>query len=303
MGDEQNKNEITQVMNGWGQNKVAHLVKHFLIIVFRGISLCFTDHVYYKLLSSKLFFRLAMRVCAWEEGCFDAVSKRTFSEATYTEHKWIPIGGLRDMYTFHDEKCRDVIQYNRRGPLWQLARMGRGYPLHSSTDCPVSFSLEPVQDGYRFIADETKERWINLVSREKLPESYALDFDLIPHSLFVEQCQIAFAMQSLETRHRFVIEFNKRAYYQKVYRWKFLHELKSHEISFEIHKPLHVHFEIVSNVFVLLLNGHVVFCVRDKSYLPSKAYNALVFWNGWLDKDGGCRPMDFEIKNFMVSVL
>ena len=216
--------------------------------------------------------------------------------------KWRFLCGFDDIFTFHDENCSDVVSYNKHLDNWKLAKYGYAYPLHKESDADFSYLIKSAGGSMRFYADDNKERWINIVAKGLLPKNYAMDFVLVPHTIFVEQCQIAFGMQSLAERHRFVIEFNKRAYYQRISDWEFLPELASVDITFKQDQPLHVRFEMIENNFTLLLNSHVVLCVMDLVYKPTKAYAALIFWNGWPDR-GGCKPMDFEIKDFKIETL
>ena len=216
--------------------------------------------------------------------------------------KWRFLCGFDDLFTFHDENCEDVVSYNNHLDNWKLAKCGYSYPLHKESDESFSYLITGSGGSMRFYADDDKERWINIVSKDLLPENYAMDFVLVPHTIFVEQCQIAFGMKSLAERHRFVIEFNKRAYYQRISDWDFLPELASVDIAFEQDQPLHIRFEMIENNYTLLLNSHVVLCVSDLEYKPIKSHAALIFWNGWPDR-GGCKPMDFEIKDFKIETL
>ena len=215
--------------------------------------------------------------------------------------RWRVIGGFSKMFSFHDEKCVDVLSYNNMRDAWKLAKYGLKYPLHKESDSHFNYLIEELNGESHFYADNLTERWINLISKAPLPKDYALDFVLTPHSIFVEQCQIAFAMKSLSERHRFVVEFNKKAYYQIISDWDFLPVLESKDINFDVDMPLHVRFEKVGNTFTLLLNTNVVLCVQDVLYKSEEAFAALIFWNGWPDK-GGCDVMDFKISDFKVEV-
>lgn len=249
----------------------------------------FTNFFITRYLGWLAYFRRRRSLKSYETGVRKRISR------------WRAVGDLWEMFSAHDEECADVLSYNHKKDSWTLAKYGLKYPLHTVSDPHFKYLVDELNGESHFYADDRKERWINLISKLPLPKDYALDFVLTPHTIFVEQCQIAFAMTSLSERHRIVVEFNKRAYYQIVSDWEFLPELESKKASFEVDKPLHVRFEKIADTFTLVLNSNVVLCVRDLKYKSKEAHAALIFWNGWPDK-GGCDIMDFKISNFRVEV-
>ncbi len=206
-----------------------------------------------------------------------------------------------DFYETHDETCDDVIQLNQEGPRWRNSHFGLRYSVHELGERSLRYSISDVDKGKRFEADANSEHWIYLVSTGDLPQTYALDFDYIPHTTFNEQLQVDFACESLAFRHRFILEFCEKVFYQTVQYGFFLGKGPWASAQVELHKPLHVRVEVVGNVFSFVLNGVCLLCVKDWFYRPRRDRSILLFWNG-KTRERSYQKIDFEIRNFKVQV-
>jgi len=202
-------------------------------------------------------------------------------------------------YSMLDENCDDVSQVKNIGTRWQSAWMLNSFGVHLDDEKKLSYSFVPVEGGLRFMADNLSERWIYLLSHEELPDIYAVDFVYIPHTSFVEQLQLNFAAESLAKRHRFILEFGEKVFYHIVENGRFLNRLFEKKCTVSLHVPLHVRLEVVGNVFTLLFDNKVMFCIKDCTYKPQTSRNALLFWN---DNKAPFQTIDFELRNLKILI-
>ena len=137
-----------------------------------------------------------------------------------------------------------------------------------------------------------------LVSKGRLPPVYAMEFDYTPHTAFREQLQFDFLMRSLHQRFRFMLRHNERFVFSVIDGGFFAPDSRSVPFSFKLGETARVRFEIVHDVFTLIVDGSVVMSVGLPGVEGSGEEScALIFYDQEPDV-----LIDLEIANFSYEV-
>jgi hypothetical protein len=207
--------------------------------------------------------------------------QESFSVSVPVDCHWKAcLGTLSDFYSFHDEKCPDVIGVDGSRREWRISHYFNNYPVHFHDDKGLSYDLKVDDGGMEFSAGDDAEHWLYLVSKEKLPTEYAIEFEYKPKTVFNEQLQFCFAADSLAERHRFVLNFNEKVYYQIVTHGFWSQHYIEVPCSLMINEWSCIRLEVVGNVFSFFVKGKLVLSVKDSMLNPKPARNFLIFWNG-----------------------
>ncbi len=200
-------------------------------------------------------------------------------------------------YDLRDENSQDVQDLRMSNTDWVLSHYLNEYFIDSKPQLSLSYQLQALKEGFRVEASNDREHWIYWISKKLLPDTYKIEFDYIPRTVFNEQLQIVFAAKSLADRHRFILEFNSQVYYQIIRNGFFLPRLSFVPYQAPLHQTLHVRFEKVKNVFSLFFNDKLIMCKKDTTYNALTDRSMLLFWNG-KGGNGLFQKIDFEINNF-----
>ena len=145
-----------------------------------------------------------------------------------------PVGDFflrEDDAAFEVRLVNDICEGKTPAELWK-GRLTGIFPFAPRNQSETGYSIKPVAGGQRLVYQGGRPfRWIMLVSKRRLPAVYALEFDYTPRSTFREQLQFDFFMQSLHQR-------------------------------LQLDVAVRVRFEIVRDVFTLIVDGNVVMCVK-----------------------------------------
>lgn len=156
----------------------------------------------------------------------------------------------------------DVCLGKMPAKLWAGRLTGR-FPFNPCTKERPGYRVVDVDGGQRLTYPAGRPwRWIMLVSKKVLPPVYALEFDYTPHTRFREQLQFDFMMRSLHQRLRFMLRHNERFVFSVIDGGFFAPDSRSVPFSFEMDRTVRVRFEIIRDVFVLLVDGRVVMSVQ-----------------------------------------
>ena len=149
------------------------------------------------------------------------------------------------------------------------------------------------------------DTWIYLVSKQKCPAVYAMEFDYVPHTEMQETLQIDFCCHSLARRFRFNLENNRTLkfdmwdkgcsiYYNNVSGW----DQFKQPCSLPLHKITHVRLEVINDIFAIYYDNKLQMAVRVKGYEPCLTDWYIVFWNGVKKK----QTMNIELSNLKLLI-
>ncbi len=208
-----------------------------------------------------------------------------------------PVG---DFFFAEDETACEVRLVNdicigkTPAELWK-GRLTGVFPFAPRMQDSTGYSVSPVAGGQRLAYPGNRPmRWIMLVSKRRLPPIYALEFDYTPHTVFREQLQFDFLVRSLHQRLRFMLRHNERFVFSVIDGGFFVPDSRSVPFSLKMGVAVRVRFEIVRDVFVLMVDGKVVMCVRIEGVCGNMDEScALIFYDQEPDV-----PIDCEIANF-----
>ena len=142
-------------------------------------------------------------------------------------------------------------------------RLSGVFPFAPRNQEKTGFSVSPAAGGQRLVYPGTRPmRWIMLVAKRRLPPVYALEFDYTPHTAFREQLQFDFLMRSLHQRLRFMLRHNERFVFSVIDGGFFAPDSRAVPFSLKMGVAVRVRFEIVHDVFALMVDGQVVMCVK-----------------------------------------
>ena len=118
---------------------------------------------------------------------------------------------------------------------------------------------------------------------------------------------VCFGFDSLASRLRFVLGYNRTIAFEAVESGMFLSAYERDKLWDRLTKPCslklgertHVRLEVLENVFQLSLGGKVVMTARVAGYAPHPAHWAIIAWNGFSPEPVGMR---MEIENLKVLV-
>ncbi len=247
------------------------------------------------------------RVFRRREEAFRACVERLVVDASRPVVKWrtvigtdAPAGGF---FMSVDDSAPEVRYVNDacRGEmppaLWKGRLTGR-FPFDPREQKTTGYETRRVPGGQRFTYPASHPlRWVMLVSRKKLPPVYALEFDYTPHTAFREQLQFDFLLRSLHQRLRFMLRHNERFVFSVIDGGFFAPDSRSVPFSFRLGETVRVRFEIVRDVFVLIIGGKVVMSVRTAGVSGRGDERcALIFYDQEPDV-----LIDFEIANLVYE--
>ena len=189
---------------------------------------------------------------------------------------------------------------------WWRSRFSNKY-MFVSNGLPIIQPCYEIKRENRRLCIKTGSQldtWIYLVSKQKQPTIYALDFDFIPHIEMQETLQLCFASSSLASRFRFNLENNKTLKFDVVDHgnftwWQNTEEWKSRfmeKCSFPLHEITHIRLLVIENIFAIYHNNQFKMAVRVDDYVPVKNYWYLIFWNG-IEIESS---LNIEISNFKI---
>lgn len=211
-----------------------------------------------------------------------------------------PVGDFflrEDDAAFEVRLVNDICEGKTPVELWK-GRLTGIFPFAPRNQSETGYSIKPVAGGQRLVYQGGRPfRWIMLVSKRRLPAVYALEFDYTPRSTFREQLQFDFFMQSLHQRLRFMLRHNERFVFSVIDGGFFAPDSRSVPFSFKLDVAVRVRFEIVRDVFTLIVDGNVVMCVKVEGLCENVGGEcALIFY----DQDPDVL-IDCEIANLVYE--
>jgi len=239
--------------------------------------------------------RVLIPVLRWYKGLRIRLAWRRASPVSATWKK--DCDSLDLMYDFRDESSSDVRSLLKHDRSWRRSHFTNDFRLPVGGIDKLSYQVNRNDQGVRFHADNDGEHWIYLLSRNDMPDSYAIEFEYVPHSVFREQLQICFCARSLCDRHRFILKFNRQIYYQVVKNGFFLPKLDSKNLSLDLHRATVVRFEKCRDTFSISFDGKVALCEKCLALPPVRSRSMLLFWNR-ANGEMACQEIDFELRNF-----
>lgn len=193
----------------------------------------------------------------------------------------------------------DVV---RNEKLWFRAKFTNEYLFEPQLSPSPRYSMVRSSNTLIIDTDSKIDTWIYLVSKQKYPTIYALEFDYIPHTVMQETLQIGFCCHSLARRFRFNLKNNKVLAFEVVDKACFTYcNLRSwnkfeKKSSLPLHRATRIRLEVIKNIYAIYYDNNLEMAVRIKEYEPQITAWYLIFWNGF---DIEC-PMNIEIKNLKI---
>lgn len=228
---------------------------------------------------------------------------------------WVEDGqrshGLDSFYCLdqYSDDCRQLLHrsYNvvRDDKLWFMSKFTNEYYFDPEHSPAPRYEMHRAGDRLSISTGSRIDTWIYLVSKQKCPAVYAMEFDYVPHTEMQETLQIDFCCHSLSRRFRFNLENNRTlkfditdkgcfVYWSNVKGWN---KYKK-PCSLSLHKTTHVRLEVINDVFAIYYDSVLQMAVRVKGYEPCPTDWYLVFWNG-VEKE---QAMNIELSNFRLLV-
>ena len=219
--------------------------------------------------------------------------------------------GLDSFYCLdqYSDDCRQLLHrsYNvvRDDKLWFMSKFTNEYYFDPEHSPAPRYEMHRAGDRLSISTGSRIDTWIYLVSKQKCPAVYAMEFDYVPHTEMQETLQIDFCCHSLSRRFRFNLENNRTlkfditdkgcfVYWSNVKGWN---KYKK-PCSLSLHKTTHVRLEVINDVFAIYYDSVLQMAVRVKGYEPCPTDWYLVFWNG-VEKE---QAMNIELSNFRLLV-
>lgn len=194
--------------------------------------------------------------------------------------------------------------------LWWEARQTGEYLFSPELSPSPIYDMERTDSTLHITTGSQFDTWVYLVSKQKQPERYSLEFDFITHTKIQETLQICCASSSLAQRFRFNLENNETMKFDIVDHATFLYwplkELwKNHRFpcSIPLHEPVHVRLICVDNKFALYYDNKFIMAVEIKDYEAEPNFWYLIFWNGTPHEEFKGKQdnyIDIEVKNFKI---
>lgn len=194
--------------------------------------------------------------------------------------------------------CYNVV---RDRLLWFRSRFTNDYYFEPQLSSYPRYEIKHCNGNIRIDTDEKIDTWIYLVSKQKYPSTYAIEFDFIPHTEMEEMLQIAFCSYSLARRFRFNLIKNRYLAFEIIDKGCFTYCIDEEgwgkfkkKCSLPLHKVTHVRLEVIENIYALYFNNELVMAVKVEKYVPVSTNWYIIFWNGI---ETG-KKMNLEIGNF-----
>ena len=207
------------------------------------------------------------------------------------------------------EDCRQLFTprwpVNENAFAWWKG-MFTGEYFFCPDESPEAAYRHEEKDGALTIdAEPTYNNWVYLPSRRKYPTSYVLEFDYTTWQEMRETLQLCFCFDSLASRLRFVLGYNKTIAFEAVQNGMFLSAYErdvlwnrlTRPCSLRIGEKTRVRLEVLENVFQLFFDGKPALCARVKGLAPHPAHWAIIAWNGF-----EAVPMRLRIENLRIWV-
>ena len=209
------------------------------------------------------------------------------------------------------EDCRQLFTprwpVNERAFAWWEG-MFTGKYFFRPEESPVAAYRFEERDGALAIDAEPKfNNWVYLPSKRTYPTSYALEFDYTVHQEMRETLQLCFGFDSLASRLRFVLGYNRTLAFEAVESGMFLSAYEREKLWDRLTKPCslklgertRVRLEVLEDVFQLFFDGRLAMSARLNGHVPHRAHWAIIAWNGFSPEPIGMR---LTIENLRVLV-
>lgn len=209
------------------------------------------------------------------------------------------------------EDCRQLFTprwpVNEKSYAWWEG-MFTGKYFFRPEESPVAAYRFEERDGALAVDAEPKsDNWVYLPSKKTYPTTYALEFDYTVHQEMRETLQLCFGFDSLASRLRFVLGYNRTLAFEAVENGMFLSAYEREKLwdrltkpcSLKLGEPTRVRLEVLENVFQLSFGGEVAMTARVAGYAPHPAHWAIIAWNGFSPEPVGMR---LKIENMRVLV-
>ena len=194
--------------------------------------------------------------------------------------------------------CFNVV---RDRLLWFRSRFTNDYYFEPQLSSYPKYEMKHHNGSLTINTDSTIDTWIYLVSKQKYPSTYAIEFDFTPHTEMEEMLQIDFCSHSLARRFRFNLIKNKDLAFEIIDKGCFTY-FKDKEgwgkfkkkCSLPLHKVTRIRLEVIEDIYALYFNNELVMAVKVEKYVPVLTNWYIIFWNGI---EAG-KKMNLEIGNF-----
>lgn len=259
----------------------------------------------------------------YEEAIMPEIRRRVASLASRIElldepvsigGEWRELARGTDLFYRQDRSALDCQQLftprwpvNEKSYAWWEGMFTGKYFFRPEESPVASYRFAESEDAFEVDAEAASDNWIYLPSKSVCPISYALEFDYTVFQAMRETLQLCFSFDSLASRLRFVLGYNRTLSFEVVESGMFLSAYEREKLWDRLTKPCslklgektHVRLEVLENVFQLSFGGEVVMTVRFKGFVPHPAHWAIIAWNGFSPEPIGMR---LKIENLKVLV-
>jgi len=226
--------------------------------------------------------------------------------------RWRGLSRGTELFHKFDTSATDCRQlFTPRWPVNENAfawwkGMFTGEYFFRPEESPVAaYRFEERDGAFTVDAGPTYNNWVYLPSRDSYPTTYALEFDYTVWQEMRETLQLCFSFDSLASRLRFVLGYNKTLGFEAVQNGMFLSAYGrdrlwnrlSRPCSLKLGEPTRVRLEVLENVFQLFFDGRLAMAARVDGHVPHPAHWAIIAWNGF-----GSDPMKLKIGNLRVQI-
>jgi len=226
--------------------------------------------------------------------------------------RWKEVACGTELFHKFDTAATDCRQlFTPRWPVNENAfawwkGMFTGEYFFRPEESPVAaYRFEERDGAFAVDAAPTYNNWVYLPSKAAYPTTYALEFDYTVWQEMRETLQLCFSFDSLASRLRFVLGYNRTLGFEAVQNGMFLSaygrdrlwDRLSRPCSLKLGVPVRVRLEVVENVFQLFFDGRLAMSARVDGHKPHPAHWAIIAWNGF-----GSDAMRLKIENLSVSV-
>ena len=225
---------------------------------------------------------------------------------------WRELESGTDLFYKFDTSAEDCRQlFTPRWPVnehayawWEGMFTGR-YFFRPEESPAVAYPFEDDGRTLSIDAGPTYNNWVYLPSKRTYPAVYALEFDYTVWQAMRETLQLCFRFDSLASRLRFVLGYNKTIAFEAVESGMFLSAYEREKLwnrltrpcSLELGERTRVRLEVLGDVFQLFFDGRLAMAARLHGHVPHPAHWAIIAWNGF-----GSDPMKLKIENIRVQV-
>lgn len=206
------------------------------------------------------------------------------------------------------EDCRQLFTprwpVNERAFAWWKGMFTGEYFFRPEESPEAAYRHEERDGVFTVDAEPTYNNWVYLPSKQAYPTTFALEFDYTTWQEMRETLQLCFSFDSLASRLRFVLGYNKTIAFEVVQSGMFLSAYERDKLwnrltrpcSLKLGVPTHVRLEVLENVFQLFFDGQPAMSVRVRGHEPHPAHWAIIAWNGFATE-----AMKLRIENVRVT--